>query len=295
GAMYGGRIPAILLNLPGDASAVITTIEGYPLAMMGRGGPALGLTAIGSFTGGTIALVGLTLFAPLVAGFAAGVGPPETVVLALSGLLMASLISSGSKIKALLMAALGLSLASVGLDMIDGVPRLAFGSLELSSGSDIIALAVGLFGLSEIICLSEQKIRRSYTSGKLREILPSKEDLRISRVPILRSSVVGFFIGIIPGGGGALSSIVSYGLQKKLSKNPSKFGKGAVDGLAATETADNASSSAAFIPLLTLGLPPNSVLALLFGVLMMHNVTPGPNLINNHPGIFWGVIASMYI
>lgn len=295
GCMYGGRIPAILLNVPGDASSVVTTLDGYPMAKNGRAGPALGITAIGSFTGGTIALIGLTIFAPIVAGWAAQVGPPETVVLSAAGLLLVTLVSTGSTIKALLMAMFGLLLAAVGLDMISGEPRLTFGSFEMSNGIDIIPLAVGLFGLSEVLYLSEKRMRGSQTLAKIKGILPNREDWRITRTPILRSSVVGFFIGIVPGGGGVLSSIAAYGLQKKLSKDPERFGKGAPDGLAATETADNASSNAAFIPLLTLGLPPNSVLALLFGVLMMHNVTPGPSLIEDHPEVFWGVVASMYI
>lgn len=295
GCMYGGRIPAILLNVPGDASSVITTLDGYPMAQRGRAGPALGITAIGSFIGGSVALLGLTIFAPIVAGWASRIGPPETVVLAVAGLLLASLIASGSRIKAIMMAAFGLLIAAIGIDNISGQQRLTFGSFELSNGIDIIPLAVGLFGLGEVLYLAEKKLRGSETLGKIKGILPSKEDWKITRVPILRSSVLGFFLGIMPGGGGALSSIVSYGVQKRLSKQPERFGKGAQDGLAATETADNASSNSAFIPLLTLGLPPNSVLALLFGVLMMHNVTPGPSLIEDHPEVFWGIIASMYI
>lgn len=295
GCMYGGRIPAILLNVPGDASSVVTTLDGYPLAKQGRGGPALGITAIGSFLGGTIALIGLTIFAPIVAVWAARVGPPETVALAIAGLMLVTFVTSGSRLKGILMVCLGLLLAVVGLDTISGSARLTFGNYEMSQGIDIIPLAVGLFGIGEILFIAEKKIKGSQAIGKINGIFPTMNDWRKVRTAILRSSVVGFFIGIVPGGGGALSSLVSYGVQKKFSKNPEKFGKGAVDGLAATETADNASSNAAFIPLLTLGLPPNSVLALLFGVLMMHNVTPGPTLIEDHPEIFWGVIASMYV
>lgn len=295
GCMYGGRIPAILLNVPGDASSVVTTLDGYPLAKQGRAGAALGITAYGSFIGGTIAIVGLTLFAPVLAAFASRIGPPENMVLALGGLLLVTLISNGPTLKALLMAVLGLLLASIGIDAFSGNPRLTFGSLDMASGIDIIPLAVGLFGFSEILFLAEKKLGSFGKISKLSSVYPTKEDLKVTANPILRSSIIGFFIGLIPGGGGSLSSIVSYGAQKRFSKHPEKFGKGAIDGLAATETADNASSNSAFIPLLTLGLPPNSVLALLFGVLLINNVTPGPQLIENHPEIFWGVIASMYI
>lgn len=295
GCMYGGRIPAILLNIPGDASSVVTTLDGYPLAKAGRAGPALGITGIGSFIGGTVALLGLTLLAPAVAGWASRVGPPETVVLAAAGLMMVTLVASGSKVKSTIMAMFGLAIAAIGMDLIHGVPRMTFGQFELTRGIDIIPLAVGLFGLSEILLIAEQKIQSTKAYGVIKDTFPSREDWRRTRAAIGRSSLVGFFIGVIPGGGGALSSIVAYGLQKKLSKNPEKFGKGAEDGLAATETADNASSNASFIPLLTLGLPPNSVLALLFGVLVMHNVSPGPKLIQDHPELFWGIVASMYI
>ncbi|SMY05396.1 tripartite tricarboxylate transporter permease [Brevibacterium antiquum] len=295
GCMYGGRIPAILLNIPGDASAVVTTMDGYPLARAGRAGPALGITAFGSFIGGSIAIIGLTLFAPLLASYASQIGPPETMLLALGGLLLVSLISNGGRIKSLCMAVLGLLLAAIGIDSISGTPRLTFDSFDLSNGIDIIPLAVGLFGFGEMLLLADRKITAKIASKELGGLYPSKEDWKIAAPSIMRSSILGFFIGILPGGGGSLSSIVSYGLQKRLSKNPEKFGKGAIDGLAATETADNASSNSAFIPLLTLGLPPNSVLALLFGVLLINNVTPGPQLIETHPEVFWGVIASMYI
>lgn len=295
GCMYGGRIPAILMNIPGDASSVVTTLDGYPLARAGRAGPALGITAFGSFIGGSLAIIGLTLFAPVLATFAARIGPPETMLLALAGLLMVSLISTGSRVKALAMAAVGLLFAAIGIDSISGVPRLTFGSMELTNGIDIIPLAVGLFGFSEMLLIADRKLVAKIKSRSIGGIYPTANDWRIATPVIARSSVLGFLLGILPGGGGSLSSIVSYGFQKKLSKNPEKFGKGAIDGLAATETADNASSNAAFIPLLTLGLPPNSVLALLFGVLLINNVTPGPQLIDSHPEVFWGVIASMYI
>ncbi|MCS5478175.1 tripartite tricarboxylate transporter permease [Corynebacterium sp. YIM 101645] len=295
GAMYGGRIPAILLNVPGDASSVITTLEGYPLARKGQAGPALGLTAISSFIGGTVALIGLTFLAPMIATWAGRIGPPETVVLAMAGLLMAALIGSGSKVKVLSMVVVGLLLATIGFDLETGQPRFSFGSNEFAAGIQVIPLAVGLFGIGEILFLTEAKIRGLDPRTTNVRGTPSFKAVKEQSGPIGRSSIIGFLIGIIPGGGGSISSIVAYGVQKKVSKNPEMYGKGAMDGLAATETADNASSSSAFIPLLTLGLPPNPTLALLFGALVMHNVTPGPNMVNSHPEVFWGVIASMYI
>lgn len=295
GSMYGGRIPAILLRLPGDASAVVTTFDGYPLAQQGRAGPALGITAIGSFLGGTIAIIGLSFLAPSLATVAGSIASPDMFVLAAVGLLMIAFIGSGSKVKALVAAALGIIVAVVGLDPNTADPRLTFGNFELTSGIHIVAVAVGLFGIGEIMFNAEKGFYGGLGKTVLTRVLPSKADWVMSRMAILRGSVIGFFIGIIPGGGGTISSVVAYGAERRFSKQPEKFGKGAIDGLAATETADNASSNSAFLPLLTLGVPPNPVLALIFGALLLQNITPGPALVNEHPDVFWGVIASMYV
>lgn len=295
GSMYGGRIPAILLRLPGDASAVVTTFDGYPLAQQGRAGPALGITAIGSFIGGTIAIIGLSFLAPTLAGVAGSVASPDMFVLAAMGLLMIAFIGSGSKVKALVAAALGIIVAIIGLDPNTAEPRLTYGNFELTAGINIVAVAVGLFGIGEIMFNAEKGFYGGLGKTVLTRVLPTRADWLMSRVAILRSSVIGFFIGIIPGGGGTISSVVAYGVQRRLSKQPDKFGKGAIDGLAATETADNASSNSAFLPLLTLGVPPNPVLALIFGALLLQNITPGPALVTEHPDVFWGVIASMYV
>lgn len=295
GSMFGGRIPAILLNLPGDSSSVVTTFDGYPLSQQGRAGAALGITAIGSFTGGTIAIIGLGIFAPILAQWALGLGPPELFMLSLFGILMIVLLSSSGLLAGLATAGVGMLLATVGRDPITADWRLTGGFAPLSDGIDIVPLAVGLFGLAEIIYIAQKRFRYSTDSGNIDRILPSAKDWVQTRWAILRAAFVGFFIGIIPGGGGTVSSIMSYGLEKRISKHPERFGKGAMEGLAATETADNASSNAAFIPLLTLGLPPNAVLGLIFGALVMHGVTPGPRLIDDNPDIFWGVIASMFI
>lgn len=296
GSMYGGRIPAILLRLPGDASAVVTTFDGYPMTQQGKAGRALSITAIGSFLGGTVAIIGLSILAPTLAHFAGSITAPDMFVLAALGLLMIAFIGSGSTAKALVMGGLGILVAAIGIDPISGADRLTFGSLNLLSGINIVAVAVGLFGIGEILYTAEQGFFGGASQHRsLKAGLPSRTDWVRSRLSILRGSIIGFLIGIIPGGGGTVSSVVAYGVEKKISRRPERFGRGAVEGLAATETADNASSNSSFIPLLTLGVPPNPVLALIFGALLMQNIVPGPNLVSDHPDVFWGVIASMYI
>lgn len=295
GTMYGGRIPAILLRLPGDSSSVLTTLDGYPMTQRGRAGPALGITAIGSFLGGTVAIIGLTFLAPVVAQFASTLGAPEMFALTVVGVMMISLLGSGSTWKAIAIAGLGILVAVIGLDPIDGTQRLTFGAINLAGGINIVPIAVGLFGLGEIFHSMESGAHQALKSSKLGRILPSKMDWVRSRYAILRASILGFFVGLMPGGGGTISSVLAYGVEKRISKRPKKFGKGAVEGLAATETADNASSNSAFIPLLTLGIPPNAVLAVIYGALLLQNITPGPQLITEEPDVFWGVIASMYI
>lgn len=295
GSMYGGRIPAILLRLPGDASAVVTTFDGYPLAKQGKASEALSLTAIGSFIGGTIAIVGLSFLAPWLATLATNINSADMFALAFVGLMMIVLMGSGSKWKALIIGCLGILIATIGIDPVSGTSRLTFGNLELLTGIDIVAVAVGLFGIGELLYNAEHGFHKGAKDMNVKPKMPSRADWLLSRFAILRASVIGFFIGIIPGGGGPVSSVVAYGAEKRFSKRPEKFGKGAIEGLAATETADNASSNSAFIPLLTLGVPPNPVLALIFGALLLQNITPGPNLVNEHPEVFWGVIASMYI
>lgn len=296
GSMYGGRIPAILLRLPGDASAVVTTFDGYPMTQQGKAGRALSITAIGSFLGGTVAIIGLSILAPTLAHFAGSITAPDMFVLAALGLLMIAFIGSGSTAKALVMGGLGILVAAVGIDPISGADRLTFGSLNLLSGINIVAVAVGLFGIGEILYTAEHGFFGGASQHRsLKAGLPSRTDWLRSRLSIVRGAIIGFLIGIIPGGGGTVSSVVAYGVEKKISRRPQRFGRGAVEGLAATETADNASSNSSFIPLLTLGVPPNPVLALIFGALLMQNIVPGPNLVSDHPDVFWGVIASMYI
>ncbi|NUL46176.1 tripartite tricarboxylate transporter permease [Cellulosimicrobium funkei] len=294
GSMFGGRIPAILLNLPGDGASVVTTFDGYPLRQQGRAGSALGITAIGGFIGGTVAIIGITLFAPIVSQWALSIGAPELFVLALLGMIMIALLSEGSVVKGLVGAGIGIMIAVVGLDGFTGSQRFTFGADELMDGISIVPLAVGLFGIGEILIDAERRFFRS-SLDKVDSYWPKWADLSMVKGAIARSSVLGFFLGLIPGGGGAMASVVAYGAEKKFSKHPEKFGKGAMDGLAATETADNAASNSSFVPLLTLGIPPNPVIALIAGALIIHGITPGPQLIERNPEIFWGVIASMYI
>lgn len=294
GSMFGGRIPAILLNVPGDGAAVVTTLDGYPLKQQGRAGVALSITAIGSFIGGLLALIGIVAFIPVLSRFALDFGPPELFLLAFLGLILIAFLAAGSMSKGLLSASIGVFLALMGFDAITGDPRFTFGQSELLDGVNIVPLAVGMFGLSEIMIQAEQRFR-GVNVGVVGKIWPKVSEVFSLRAPIMRSSVMGFFLGLIPGGGGAMASVVAYGAEKKFSKQPEMFGKGAMDGLAATETADNAAANSSFVPLLTLGIPPNPVIALIGSALVLHGITPGPDLVQSSPDIFWGLIASMFI
>jgi putative tricarboxylic transport membrane protein len=295
GAMYGGSTTSILLNLPGEAASVVTCIDGHKMAQKGRAGAALGIAAIGSFIAGTIGIVGLTFFSPVIAKFALSFGPPEKFSLAMVGLLMAVTLSGSSIIKGLIMMALGLLLASVGLDPISGKTRFTFGVIELQSGFDFVTIAMGVFGLGEIFEGLESSIKQELISTKVGQVWPTMRDWVESRMAILRGTIIGFFVGVIPGGGAVISSLVSYAVEKKVSKHPEEFGQGAIQGVAGPESANNAASSSSFIPLLTLGIPGNASIAMIFAALLIKGVTPGPFLIQEHPDIFWGVIASMYV
>jgi putative tricarboxylic transport membrane protein len=295
GSMYGGSTTSILLNLPGEAASVVTCIDGYQMALKGRAGAALGIAAIGSFIAGTAGVLGMTLFAPVIAGFALSFGPPEKFALAVVGLLMAVTLSGASVVKGLVMMALGLLLASVGLDPISGKTRFSFGVIELQSGFDFVTLAMGLFGLGEIFSGLESAVKTEIVTTKVGQVWPTMKDWVASRMAILRGTLIGFFIGVIPGGGAVISSLVSYAVEKRVSKRPEEFGHGAIEGVAGPESANNAASSSSFIPLLTLGIPGNASIAMIFASLLIKGITPGPFLIVEHPEVFWGVIASMYI
>jgi len=295
GAMYGGSTTSILVNIPGEAASVVTCIDGYQMALKGRAGPALGISAIGSFIAGTIGVIGLTFVAPPLAEFAIRFGPPEYFALTLLGLMMATLLSGTSILKGLIMVVLGLLLGAVGLDPISGEVRFTWGLLMLQEGIDFVTLAMGLFGIGEILYNLEKQLTTDLVTRKISHLWPTLKDWAESKWAIVRGSLIGFFIGILPGGGALISSLVSYGLEKKVSKHPEQFGKGAIQGVAGPESANNSAASASFIPLLTLGIPGNAAIAMIFAALLIQGVQPGPFLINERPDVFWGVVASMYI
>jgi putative tricarboxylic transport membrane protein len=295
GAMYGGSTTSILVNIPGEAASVVTCLDGYQMARRGRAGPALGMAAFGSFIGGTLALVGLVLLAPPLSQFALKFGPAEYFSLMVLGLTILVYLAHGSMAKALLMAALGIVLGLVGLDSITARPRLTFDRLELVDGVGLVPIVMGLFGVAEVLVNVERELRREVVASRIRGLLPTARDWLESRWAVVRGSLVGFFLGILPGGGAVISSFLAYALEKRLARQPERFGQGAIEGVAAPESANNAATGGAFIPLMTLGVPPNVVMAMLMGAFMIHGVQPGPLLMTQNPGLFWGVIASMYL
>ncbi|ALG30046.1 transporter [Glutamicibacter halophytocola] len=295
GAQYGGTITSVLLRLPGEASSVVTVFDGYVMAKQGRAGTALGIAAIGSFAGATVSIIGLTFLAPLVASFALDFGPPEYAALALLGILLVATISGSSKNKAIIAAAVGLLLATVGRDIFTGAERFTFGNLSLADGIDFAPLAMGLFGIGEILYNLEDRHRAASAPVKVKRVWPSGKDIKQAAPAMGRGSVLGFLLGILPGGGATISSLVSYAVEKKTAKDPSRFGRGAIEGVAGPETANNAAATSSFIPLLTLGIPANGTMAIIFGALLIQGITPGPQLIGEDPELFWGVVNSMYI
>jgi len=295
GAMYGGSTTSILVNIPGEAASVVTCLDGYQMARQGRAGPALGIAALGSFIAGTVGLAGLMFFAPLLGTFALAFGPPEYFAIAFLGLILVSYLSRGAILKALFMAVLGLLLATIGTDPISGQERFNYGSLTLGDGLGLVPVAMGLFGVAEVLDNLGKTLRGEVYARKVTGWLPTREDWQQSALPILRGSLLGFFIGILPGPSGAMSSFASYAMEKRLSRHPEKFGKGAIEGVAGPESANNSATAGAFIPLLSLGLPSNIVMALFVGALLIHGVQPGPLFMKNYPELFWGVVASMYV
>jgi len=295
GSMYGGSTTSILVNIPGEATSVVTCLDGHQMAKQGRAGPALGMAAFSSFIAGTAAVVGLMIIAPFLASFAVAFGPAEMFSLMVLGLVIVTFLTQGSMLKSLLMASAGIVLGLIGLDSITAQARLTFGRIELYDGIGLVPVVMGLFGVSEVLSNIEQGIKRTVTNTAIGSKLPTSDDWQRSRGPIWRGTVLGFFLGIIPGGGAVIASFASYALEKRVSKTPERFGKGAIEGVAGPEAANNAAAGGAFIPLLTLGIPPNVVMALLLGSFVIHNITPGPLLMMQRPDLFWGVITSMYI
>ena len=295
GAQYGGSTTSILLNIPGEAASVVTCLDGYQMARQGRAGKALGISAMGSFIGATISVVLMSMVSPLLANMALRFGPAEYSSLVLVGLLMSVYLGGDSVLKGLIMLALGLLLAMVGLDPVFGAPRFTFGVMRMLDGIDFVVAAMGLFGIAEVLTNMEAPEVRDVYKSSLTGLLPNREDWKKSWLPVLRGSLLGFSIGVLPGGGATISSFVAYAVEKKVSKHPEEFGRGAIEGVAAPESANNAASQSSFIPLLTLGIPGNATVAMIFVALMIHGIQPGPLLLVEHPQLFWGVIASMYI
>jgi putative tricarboxylic transport membrane protein len=295
GAMYGGSTTSILVNIPGETASVVTCLDGYQMALRGRAGPALGISAFGSFIAGTLGVIGLMLFAAPLSKMALKFGPHEYFSLIILGLTFVTYLSHGSMHKAIMMCFLGLMLSNVGLDPITSTPRITFNIPELFDGIGIAPVAMGLFGIGEVLANLEKTITTELIKTKVKNLFPSKLDWIESKWALVRGTLVGFVLGILPGGGHVVASFLSYGLEKRISKHPEKFGKGAIEGVASPESANNSAASSSFIPLLTLGIPPNVTLSILFGAFLIHGITPGPFLIKDHPDVFWGVLSSMYV
>jgi TctA family transporter len=295
GAQYGGSTSAILVNLPGESSSVVTCLDGHAMARKGRAGAALGVAALGSFFAGTVATLLLVLFAPPLAAVALKFGPADYFSLMVLGLVAAVVLANGSLVKAIAMTLLGLLLGLVGTDVNSGAERFSFGIPELSDGFGFVVVSMGLFGIAEIIANLEKNQNRDIFAAPVDKLLPTKDDLKQTWKPVLRGTTLGSLLGLLPGGGAILASFAAYTLEKRIAKDPSRFGKGAIEGVAAPEAANNAGAQTSFIPLLTLGIPPNAVMALMVGAMMIHGIVPGPQVIEERPELFWGMIASMWV
>ncbi|PLQ01644.1 tripartite tricarboxylate transporter permease, partial [Cupriavidus pauculus] len=295
GAQYGGSTTAILVNLPGESSSVVTTIDGYQMARRGRAGVALATAGIGSFFAGCVATLILAAFAAPLSELAFKFGPAEYFSLMVLGLIGAVVLASGSLVKAISMIVLGLLLGLVGTDVNSGAARFSFDVPELTDGLNFVSVAMGVFGFAEIIANLEQKEARETFTDAVTNLFPTKEDFKRMIPAVLRGTLLGSALGILPGGGAALASFAAYSLEKKTSKYAHEFGKGAIEGVAGPESANNAAAQTSFIPLLTLGIPPNAVMALMVGAMTIHNIQPGPQVMTSNPALFWGLIASMWL
>jgi putative tricarboxylic transport membrane protein len=297
GAKYGGSTTSILLNIPGEDASVVTAFDGYQMARQGRAGAALGIAAIGSFIAGTVGLIGLTFLAPVVAQLAIVFGPPEYAGLMVLGLSLVVLLAGSSKVKGVMSALFGFLLSTVGLDLFTGSLRFTLGRLELANGIEFVALSIGLFAVGEVMVnLEEQTGHQLFkVPRRLRELFPTKRDLRESSGAIAQGSVVGFFIGALPGAGSTVASFICYTIAKRFSRRPERFGKGAIEGVAAPEAANNSATAGAFIPLLTLGIPGSASTAIMLGALFLYGLQPGPLFFTENPDVVWPIIASMYI
>lgn len=297
GTAYGGSTASILLNLPGSTSSAVTCIDGYPMAQQGRGGVALLMTALASFIGGSIGILLLMLFAPIIATYALRVGSAEYFSMVVLGLVAASTISSGSALKSLSMVIVGIMLGCVGIDIYTGAMRFSFGFFELADGINLVALAMGIFGVAEVIATVGKvaSVRMDRESLKFSALRPTRDDVRRSVLPVARGSAIGSFFGALPGTGPAIAAFMSYAVEKRVAKEPQRFGKGAIEGVVSPEAANNAADQTSFIPTLSLGIPGSATMALILGVLMIHGVVPGPTLMRDNPDIFWGLVMSFWI
>jgi putative tricarboxylic transport membrane protein len=297
GAKYGGSTTSILLNIPGEDASVVTTFDGYQMARQGRAGPALGIAAIGSFIAGTVGLIGLTFLAPAVAELAVIFGPPEYAGLMVLGLSLVILLAGASKIKGLISGIAGFLLSTVGLDLFSGSLRFTMGRIELANGIEFVALSIGLFAIGEVMVNVEEETgyKLFQVPRRLRELFPTRQDVRDSTGAVAQGSILGFFVGALPGAGSTVASFISYAVAKRFSKRPERFGKGAIEGVAAPESANNAATAGAFIPLLTLGIPGSASTAVMLGALFLYGLQPGPLFFTENPDVVWPIIASMFI
>ena len=295
GAQYGGSTTAILVNVPGETSAVVTCLDGYQMARQGRAGPALAIAAIASFFAGCVATVVISLLSAPLAALALKFTAPEYFSLLVMGLIAAVVLAHGSPFKAIAMVLVGILTGLVGIDVNSGVPRLTFGIPDIADGMDFVPVVVGLFGIGEVAANLEVPQDRSILAGKIKNLLPSWADFKAAFPAILRGTSVGTILGILPGGGAALPPFAAYALEKKVSRHPERFGTGMIQGVASPEAANNAGAQTSFIPLLTMGIPTNPLMALMIGALMIQGIQPGPSMIREQPALYWGVVASMWI
>ncbi len=297
GALYGGSTTAILLNLPGTAASVVVALDGHPMAKAGRPGPPLVMTTLVSFVAACFAIVIIAAFAPPLARFALRFGSPEYFSLMIMGLLGAAALVHGSLLKGLAMVVLGLLLGMIGLDLTTGIERFTFGSVHLADGLSFVVVIIGLFGLAEVLNNLAMGSARPNVAQRIgwRELIPNREDLKTSVMPTVRGSALGSALGVLPGAGAAIASFAAYAVEKRVSKHPERFGKGAMEGVTAPEAANNAAAQCSFIPTLSIGIPGDAVMALMLGAMMIHGLVPGPGIIENHPDFFWGLVASFWI
>jgi putative tricarboxylic transport membrane protein len=297
GSMYGGTITSVLINTPGESASVVTCIDGYQMALQGRAGPALGVAAIGSFVAGTLGVVALMTMSPLLARWALSFGPPETFALMLLGLTTVTGLTGDHALKGYISMVLGLMLAMVGFDIVSGDARYAFGIVEMTDGVDFLPVAIGLFGIGEVLAGAEGAVKMEILHARygFRDVMLSAADWARSRWAIARGTVLGFFVGVLPGAGPTIATFLAYSLEKKVSRHPEEFGRGAIEGVAGPEAANNAASAGAMVPMLTLGIPGSATTAVMLGGLMMWGIRPGPLLFEKNPDFVWGLIASLYI